>query len=204
MSDLNKPYYKSKNSKQTKQRLNDLLNQKKYAYDASSDSVYSDYAGNVRANARTAATQSAAYGNRVNAGDTYSDRVSNQSMHRYTSNINEKVPELAQLDFQKYQANRQNDFNALNALAKKEQVEYGRYRDDMNQYWKEREFELQKAKAAAADARAAAAAAAGQQRVDPDVRQSGRRLYGDGSRSRRDRRSCERREALGRTHGRIA
>ena len=166
MSELERPYYKSKNSKQTKQRLNALLNQKKYAYDASSDSVYSDYTGNVRRNALTGSLQTASYGNRLNAGDTFSDRVSNQSFHRYTSNMNQKVPELAELDFQKYQANRQNDYNALNALAKKEQTEYGRYRDDMNQYWKEREFELQKAKDAAAQAKAAAAAAEKQAKAD--------------------------------------
>ena len=124
-------------------RINDLMgqieNRDPFSYEAAADPLYQQYQtqyqreGNRSMNDTLAAAAS-------NAGgmNSYAVTAAQQANDYYATKLNDKIPELAQLAYEMYMQDFDQDVTELNLLRGLGETEYNRYRDAYNDYREER------------------------------------------------------------------
>lgn len=154
---------------QWQQSLNDTVaniqNRKPFSYDLNGDALYQQYKDRYVQQGQQAmmdtmgqaATLTGGYGN------SYAQQVGQQTYQGYLQGLNDKIPELYNLALQQYQTEGDNLMNQYGLLADRENVDYGRYRDQvgdyntqlnmlLNQYNNERSFDYGQYRDATGDA----------------------------------------------------
>ena len=123
--------YQSPYSTQIQSILNGITNQQPFTYNMNTDPLYQQYAeqytrdGNLamRDTIGNADAQTGGY------GSSYATTAGSQANDSYMQQLNDRVPELYQLAYGKYQDDLGNKYNELNALSTQDQYQYGQYRD---------------------------------------------------------------------------
>ena len=134
----NKPSaYQSPYQQQINDTLNAILNREKFEYDMNADALYQQYKDQYTREGQKAmldtmgqaATLTGGYGN------SYAQTVGQQTYQNYLNQLNDRVPELYQLALDQY--NREGDelLNQYSLYADRENTDYGRYRDALNDYY---------------------------------------------------------------------
>lgn len=141
-----KPGYSSRYSSQIDALLDSVLNREGFSYDVESDPLYQQYRKQYiregdRAMRDTMGNAAALTGG---YGSSYGTTAGSQAYDYYLSQLNDRVPELEQLAYQKYQDEGTALLNRLSALQAMEDQDYARYRDQMNDYYNDRTFDYQK------------------------------------------------------------
>lgn len=141
-----KPGYSSRYSSQIDALLDSVLNREGFSYDVESDPLYQQYRKQYiregdRAMRDTMGNAAALTGG---YGSSYGTTAGSQAYDYYLSQLNDRVPELEQLAYQKYQDEGTALLNRLSALQAMEDQDYSRYRDQMNDYYNDRTFDYQK------------------------------------------------------------
>ena len=141
-----KPGYSSRYSSQIDALLDSVLNREGFSYDVESDPLYQQYRKQYiregdRAMRDTMGNAAALTGG---YGSSYGATAGSQAYDYYLSQLNDRVPELEQLAYQKYQDEGTALLNRLSALQAMEDQDYARYRDQMNDYYNDRTFDYQK------------------------------------------------------------
>ena len=115
--------------------ISGIQNYGDFSYDVNSDALYQQYADQYIQQGKMAmqdamgqaAAMTGGYGN------SYASTVGNQAYQGYLQQLNDKVPELAQMAFSRWQAGKDDLYNQYGLLLKEYEREYGLYSDEYNQ-----------------------------------------------------------------------
>lgn len=128
--------YSGKYTRQAEALLGQIISRKPFSYDANSDPLYQIYKdryimGGQRAmeNAMGQAAQlTGGYGN------TYAQTVGQQQYQQYMEGLNDKVPELAQQAYTRYQGEGDRLRQSYQLLQSADDAAYGRWSDSYNRW----------------------------------------------------------------------
>lgn len=134
-----KPGYTSSYAGQIQSLLNQIMNREDFSYDYTTDPLYEQYRdqytreGNLamRDAMGSSAALTGGYGN------SYGTTAGSQAYQAYLGKLNEVVPQLQQLAYQQYLGEQSNMYNQLSALQALDDAEYGRYRDEVSDYYQD-------------------------------------------------------------------
>lgn len=139
----NKPgEYKSQWQSQLDEAINKILNREKFSYDFNGDALYQQYKDKYIQQGKMAmadtmgqaATMTGGYGN------SYAASVGNQAYQQSLQQLNDIVPELYQMAYDRYNQEGQDLYNQYAMLGERENMDYGRYRDSVNDWQTERDY----------------------------------------------------------------
>ncbi len=123
------------------EKLNEILTRENFSYDAASDPLYQQYAQMYqregdRAMRETMAEAAAGAGGM----NTYAVTAAQQANNYYNSQLNDRIPELYQLAYEMYLAEKESEIQELGILQNMDATQYARYRDTMNDWYNDRNF----------------------------------------------------------------
>lgn len=121
--------------------LNEILNRDDFSYNAQSDPLYAQYAKMYqregdRAMKETMAEAAAGAGGM----NSYAITAAQQTANNYAAQLGDKIPELYQLAYEMYLADKESKVQDLGILQKMDDTQYSRYRDTMNDWYKDKNF----------------------------------------------------------------
>lgn len=122
--------------------MDNILNRKEFQYDVNNDALYNQYKDryvNLGQNAMMdtmgqAAKLTGGYGN------SNAQMVGQQAYQSYLQGLTDKIPELHQMAYNRYNQQGQDLYNQLGLLNSQEQMDYGRWNDQYNQWLAERDY----------------------------------------------------------------
>lgn len=121
--------------------LNQILNRPSFSYDAESDPIYQQYAKTyMREGERAMNDTLDAAASGANGMNSYALSAAQQAQNYYGAQLGDKIPELYQLAYQMYLQDIDNQVRDLGLLQGLSDTEYGRYRDQMSDYYADRDF----------------------------------------------------------------
>lgn len=141
-----KPEYSSRYASQIDALLDSVLNREGFSYDLESDPLYQQYRKQYiregdRAMRDTMGNAAALTGG---YGSSYGTTAGSQAYDYYLSQLNDRVPELEQQAYQRWQDEGTALLNRLSLLQSLDDTDYSRYRDDVGDYYTDRNFDYQK------------------------------------------------------------
>ena len=141
-----KPEYSSRYASQIDALLDSVLNREGFSYDLESDPLYQQYRKQYiregdRAMRDTMGDAAALTGG---YGSSYGTTAGSQAYDYYLSQLNDRVPELEQQAHQRWQDEGTALLNRLSLLQSLDDTDYSRYRDDVGDYYTDRNFDYQK------------------------------------------------------------
>ena len=136
----NKPgEYQSAWQTQLDDTLNKILNREKFTYDLNGDALYQQYKDQYILQGQQAMmdTMGQAAAMTGGYGNSYAQTVGQQTYQGYLQQLNDKVPELYQLALNQYNQEGQDLYNQYGLFADRDSADYGRYRDNVSDYYTE-------------------------------------------------------------------
>lgn len=143
MNNLQKPVQQNS---QWQQQLNDtmnaILNREKFSYDLNGDALYQQYKDQYTLGGQMAMqdTMGQAAAMTGGYGNSYAQTVAQQQYQGYLQQLNDKIPELYQLALDTHNQETADLYNRYGMLADAEAQEYARYRDQMSDYYTDRDY----------------------------------------------------------------
>lgn len=136
-----KPTYTSQYQGQIDALLNQILNREDFSYDAESDPLYQQYKKQYNREGTRAMNDTMAAA-AINAGgmNTYAMTAAQQANDYYSAKLADKIPELYQLAYSMYMDDLNNQRADLSMLQGMDDTAYGRYRDDVGDWYTDRDF----------------------------------------------------------------
>jgi len=135
------PTYESKYNPQMDALLNEILNREDFSYDVASDPLYQQYAQMYNREGdrvmRDTMAEAAAGAGGMNS---YAMTAAMQAGNYYNSQLNDKIPELYQLAYDMYLADKESKVQDLGILQSLDETQYNRYRDTMSDWKDDRNF----------------------------------------------------------------
>ena len=123
--------------------LNEILNRDDFddVYNVLNDPLYKQYKESYtregdRAMRNTLAEAAAGAGGM----NTYAITAAQQAQNNYMAQLNDKIPELYQLAYQMYINEKESKVQDLGILQDMDATQYNRYRDTINDYYKDKDF----------------------------------------------------------------
>lgn len=134
--------YVSKYKNKIDSLYNEIANSK-FDYDLNSDQNYQNYKAEYTRNAQRAMqdTLGETIGSSGFAGSSYATATASQAYDYQMSQLNDKVPELYQQAYSRYQDEIANKNQNLNTLMSLDNNDYSKYRDAISDYYNDRDFE---------------------------------------------------------------
>ena len=131
--------YQSTWQDQLNETLQQILNREKFSYDLNGDMLYQQYKDQYTTQGKLAsmdvmgqaAAMTGGYGN------SYAQTAGQQAYQGYLQQLNDKVPELYQLALNQYNQEGQAMYDQASLMAQMEDQDYGRYRDQVSDYYTE-------------------------------------------------------------------
>ncbi len=122
--------------------INKILNREEFSYDLNGDALYQQYKDKFAQQGKMAsmdvmgqaAAMTGGYGN------SYAQQVGQQTYQGYLQNLNDIVPELYQMAYDRYNQEGNDLYNQYSLLGTQEEQDYGRYRDSVSDWESERGF----------------------------------------------------------------
>jgi hypothetical protein len=136
----NKPgQYTSPWQAQLNEAMNKILNREQFTYDLKGDALYQQYKDRYMTQGQMAMmdTMGQAQAMTGGYGNSYAQSVGQQAYQGYLQKLNEVVPELYQMAYDRYNQEGQDMLNQYGLLAGQDELEYGRYRDQVSDYYTE-------------------------------------------------------------------
>ena len=124
-------------------QLNDIIqqiqNREKFSYDLNGDALYQQYKDQYMQQGKMAMMDTMGQASAMTGGygNSYAQTAGQQAYQGYLQQLNDKVPELYQLALSQYNAEGDAMYNQASLLAGMEEQEYGRYRDQVSDYYTE-------------------------------------------------------------------
>ena len=134
--------YKSQWQSQLDDTINKILNREKFSYDLNGDALYQQYKDKYIQQGKMAMqdTMGQAAAMTGGYGNSYAQSVGNQAYQASLENLNDIVPELYQMAYDKYNQEGQDLYNQYSMLGAQEAQDYGRYRDSVGDWQSERGY----------------------------------------------------------------
>lgn len=134
--------YKSQWQTQLDDTINKILNREKFSYDLNGDALYQQYKDKYIQQGKMAMqdTMGQAAAMTGGYGNSYAQSVGNQAYQASLENLNDIVPELYQMAYDKYNQEGQDLYNQYSVLGAQEAQDYGRYRDSVGDWQSDRGY----------------------------------------------------------------
>ncbi len=134
--------YQSSWQAQLNDTLQQILNREKFSYDLNADALYQQYKDQYTTQGKMAMmdTMGQAQAMTGGYGNSYAQSVGQQAYQGHLQELNNKIPELYQLALNKYQMEGDDLYNQAALMAQQEELDYGRYRDQMGDWQAERDY----------------------------------------------------------------
>lgn len=128
------------------QTLNNILdqinNREKFSYDLNGDALYNQYKNQYMRQGKLAMLDTMGQASAMTGGygSSYAETVGNQAYQGYLQQLNDVVPQLYQMAYDRYNQEGQDMYNRFNATQSMYNNEYGIYRDNMNDWYTDRDY----------------------------------------------------------------
>lgn len=134
--------YKSQWQSQLDDTIKKILNREKFSYDLNGDALYQQYKDKYIQQGKMAMqdTMGQAAAMTGGYGNSYAQTVGNQAYQASLENLNDIVPELYQMAYDRYNQEGQDLYNQYSMLGAQEEQDYGRYRDSVSDWQTERDY----------------------------------------------------------------
>ena len=134
--------YKSQWQSQLDDTINKILNREKFSYDLNGDALYQQYKDKYTQQGKMAMqdTMGQAAAMTGGYGNSYAQSVGQQAYNASLENLNDIVPELYQMAYDRYNQEGQDLYNQYSVLGAQEEQDYGRYRNELSDYNTERDY----------------------------------------------------------------
>lgn len=136
----NKPgSYTSPWQSQLNEIIQQIQNREKFSYDLNADALYQQYKDQYTTQGKLAMmdTMGQAQAMTGGYGNSYAQSVGQQAYQGYLQQLNDKIPELYQLALSQYNKEGDDMYDQASLIAGMEEQDYGRYRDQMSDYYTE-------------------------------------------------------------------
>jgi hypothetical protein len=139
--------YVSQYQPQIKSTLDSILNRKDFQYDVNGDALYQQYKDRYVNLGQQAMMDTMGQAAKLTGGygNSNAQMVGQQAYHGYLQGLTDKIPELAQLAYQRYAQQGQDLYQKYGLLNSQEQADYNRWTGDRdwlyNMYNTERGFD---------------------------------------------------------------
>ncbi len=136
------PEYTSQYSDASAQLLEQLLNRDDFSYDPDSDELYAQYKKQYAREGQRSAADALGTAAAASGGipSSYAATAAAQAGNYYASQLTDKIPELYQLAYSRYQDEYDKLLSDLSAVQSAEQLDYEKYLDQLEQYNTDRDF----------------------------------------------------------------
>ena len=134
--------YNSPWATQLNDTLDKILNREKFSYDFNGDAFYQQYKDKFTQQARAASDDAIARASALTGGygNSYAATVGAQAYNAEMQKLNDVIPELYQMAYDRYAREGQDLKDAYSMLSAREQDAYGRYRDERADYLTDRDY----------------------------------------------------------------
>ena len=128
--------YTSKWQDQIDDVINKILNREKFSYDLNGDALYQQYKDKYIQQGKMAMGDAIGQASAMTGGygNSYAQSVGQQQYQASLENLNDIVPELYQMAYDKYNQEGQDLYNQYSLLGTQEEQDYGRYRDTVSDW----------------------------------------------------------------------
>lgn len=122
--------------------INKILNREKFSYDLNGDALYHQYKDQYTTQGKLAMmnTMGQAAAMTGGYGSSYSQAAGQQAYQGYLQQLNEVVPQLYQMAYDRYNQEGQDMYSQYSMLSAQDQAEYGKYRDEVSDYYTDRDY----------------------------------------------------------------
>ena len=134
--------YNSQWQAQLDDTINKILNREKFSYDLNGDALYQQYKDKFIKQGKMAMGDAIGQASAMTGGygNSYAQSVGQQAYQAQLENLNDIVPELYQMAYDKYNQEGQDLYNQYSMLGDRENMDYGRYRDTVSDWLTERDY----------------------------------------------------------------
>lgn len=118
--------------------IDKILNREKFEFDLNGNALYNQYKDSATRQGKLAAEDAIGMASAMTGGygNSYAQSVGQQAYQAQLENLNDIVPELYQMAYDKYNMEGQDLYNQYSILGEREKLEYDRYRDKVrDQQW---------------------------------------------------------------------
>lgn len=122
--------------------INKILNREKFSYDLNGDALYQQYKDKYIQQGKMAMqdTMGQAAAMTGGYGNSYAASVGNQAYQAQLNNLNDVIPELYQMAYDKYNQEGQDLYNQYGMLSDDRNMEYGMWGDKYNKLVADRDY----------------------------------------------------------------
>ena len=122
--------------------INKIMNREKFSYDLNGDALYQQYKDKYIQQGKMAMqdTMGQAAAMTGGYGNSYASTVGNQAYQAQLNNLNDVIPELYQMAYDKYNQEGQDLYNQYGMLSDDRSTEYGMWGDKRNQLLTDRGY----------------------------------------------------------------
>ena len=119
-----------------------ILNREKFSYDVNGDALYQQYKDNYIRQGQLAMqdTMGQAAAMTGGYGNSYAASAGNQAYQGYLAKLNDVVPELYGMAYDRYAQEGQDLYDQYVLLGERENADYAKYMDDLNAWQTERDY----------------------------------------------------------------
>ena len=134
--------YSSQWQSQLDDTINKILNREKFSYDLNGDALYQQYKDKYTKQGKMAMGDAIGQASAMTGGygNSYAQSVGQQAYQAQLDNLNDIVPELYRMAYEKYNQEGQDLYNQYSMLGAQEEQDYGRYRDSASDWQSERDY----------------------------------------------------------------
>ena len=138
-----KPVYASKYSDKIPDLIDAISGYGSFSYDAESDPLFSGYKKQYLREGKRAIedTMGSFAGMTGGIPSSYAVTAASQAGNYYNSQLTDKIPQLYDIAYNKYRDDYANMYKLLNMYLTADETDYGRYRDDVDDWYADREFQ---------------------------------------------------------------
>ena len=137
-----KPVYTSQWQTQLNDTINKILNREKFSYDLNGDALYQQYKDKYIQQGKMAMGDAIGQASAMTGGygNSYAQSVGQQAYQAQLQNLNDIVPELYQMAYDRYNQEGQDLYNQYSMLGAEEDRDYGKYRDEKSDWIADRNY----------------------------------------------------------------
>lgn len=137
-----KPTYTSQYQSTIDDLMGKITNREKFSYDFNADPLYQQYKDNYTKLGNEASMNAVANASAMTGGygNSYAVTAASQANQQYLQQLNGVIPELYNAAMAKYEMESQDLYNQYGMYTDAEDRNYGRYRDDVSDYYTDRDY----------------------------------------------------------------
>jgi hypothetical protein len=134
--------YQSQWQTQLNDTIDKIMNREKFSYDLNGDALYQQYKDKFSQQGKMASADVIGQASAMTGGygNSYAATVGNQMYQKELQNLNDIIPELYQMAYDRYNREGQDLYNQYAMLGEQENLDYAKHRDTVSDYFANRDY----------------------------------------------------------------